>query len=724
MKKYFLILCAATLSMTSCVKESEEMSGVNGEFAVKLQIETPESTATRADDDARYVVEAYYDENFTTPANVFDNGYSNNVVSTSNSIDMIISSSKEYYFMIWADDGVAYNVEDLKNVSLIEGETMSEAWQGTLSIINGSEMSYSSTLKRAVGKVNFVEADSFTGTLTVSFDSYSAFNVAIGGTAGDTTAFTYEFTCSEATTGQLNDEPVYVFAPVTYSNVIDFSFEPSGSSVTNIPVQANYITTISGNFSSESTATDSIVFTFDEDWVGDDADDDGIITISSLDELQRYTKMSNINAKMTPGTYEITTDIAKSYAVESDAYRGDICLFLFTGDNCTFDFTDVKFEFDTALLSSIGTTSTTIYSFQFTGENNHYLNLTSEYIGDTKPKDSANTLVIDGSYNTVEGFTMTTRGSYPYGYGDLFGKGSGPVITHYKHCGILIRGNYNTLLNSTVYQYAFGHAIFCQGSIGATVKGCHTESEVSNTDALLAEAGTGSAADLVDFMTDWGYTVPAGYAYALCEAGVRAYNTGPIFNTGTTRNTSDTYYIDCTAFQVRSAYNILFSDGDRYVENCSAIDCETGFGMGSGSTLLNSRGNSNYGPLLVTAYSSDKNNTIELEILPSEYIYGLHDMLIYIGGSGHNFTLTEPEGTTEQSYHSKLEIMVSGEERGLRYMNSENPSSNNYATTSSTIVNNTFYPITLASNATGNTVSSKGVYTDNGSNNGFTAIEE
>ncbi|MFI3265401.1 MAG: hypothetical protein SNG38_08935 [Rikenellaceae bacterium] len=722
MKKYILTLCAAALTMISCVKSIDETMTTDGQIVAQLQISTSDA-ATRADDGARYAVEAYYDVNYTTPANVFANGYESRTVSTSSSIDMIISSAKEYYFLIWADNGTSYDVEDLKSVSLIEDEQMSEAWQGTLSIINGDATSYTATLKRAVGKVNFVETEELAaGTLTVTFDSYAGFNVAIGSTAGDETTFTYDYLFSEAVTGLLNEEPVYVFAPVTYSNVIDFNM--GDLVVSNIPVQANYITTLSGHFSSEAASgTGSIVVSIAEDWVNEDEENDGVIMINSIEELQRYIKLDNINAKMAPGTYEISKTVAGTYIAESDSYLGDLCIFLFEGNNSTIDFTDVKFELSTEILSGLGTSTTSIHTFQFIGSNSHYLNLTAEYIGDNKPKDSATFLVLDGTNNIIEGFELTTRGSYPYGYGDIFGKGSGPVIAHNKHCGVLVRGENNTMLNSTIYQYAFGHALFCQGSLGATIKGCHTESEVRSTDELLAEAGTGSAADLVNFMTTWGYTVPAGYMYALCEAGYRAYNTGYIYNTGTSRNTSDTYYTDCTAFQVRSAYNILFSDGDRIITNCSSIDCETGYGIGSSSYIYNSRGNSNYGPVIVDDYSSNKNNYIELEILPSEYIYGEHSMLAYIGGSNQTIIFTEPEGTTEQSYHTDLEIMMSGEERGLRFMNSENPSSNNFTCSGMNFTNNTYYRITLAAGATSNTVSTKGAYVDNGSNNKITVIE-
>ncbi|MFR9502643.1 MAG: hypothetical protein SNG90_09300, partial [Rikenellaceae bacterium] len=717
MKKYIFILSAMLLTLSSCVKNELE-SNVTGEMSVKLQINTTSSVATRSDETIRYVVEAYYDETFTTPANVFENGYSSDVEVSANYVDMVISSSKEYYFLLWSDNGVSYDTEELKSVTLVEGEQMTEAWQGTFSIINGSETSYSATLKRAVGKVSLVELETFTASsLTVNFDSYNTFNVAIGANIGDVVPFEYVYEFEEAATGTLNEEePIYVFAPLTYSNVIDFYFTAGGSSseVTNTPVQANYITTISGSFYSSSLTENILNVGVSDVWGDDTVAEDDLITISSIDELMRYIQMDNVNAKMTPGTYYVTTEVATTYGRAVDPYQTPVTVFFFEGDNSTYDFEGVKFEVDTDILSALG--SYKVYTYQVGGNNIHLKNLTSEFIGDSKPKDSATSMVVDGENNTIEGFTMTTRGSYPYGYGDLFGKGSNNTVSHYKHSGFLVRGTNILILNTTLYQYSYGHAFFCQGGINVEFKGCSAYAEMSNTDAVLAEAGTGTAADLVDFMTYFGYTVPAGYAISLCEAGFRAYNTGVVFNTGESRNTAYTYTTDCYTYQVRNGFHLHFSNNEKIIDNCTAVDCEGGFCIGSGQ-IYNSRGNSNNGPLIGTAYESDKNSYVEMEILPSENIYGLHDMLLYIGGTSHTYYFTEPEGTTEQDYHSQLEILVGGEARGLRYNNSENSDGNNYYAKTNYINNQTHHKIVIGANGSGNTVESIGEVTDYGTNN-------
>ncbi|MFI3264701.1 MAG: hypothetical protein SNG38_06005 [Rikenellaceae bacterium] len=720
MKKYLLVISAVILSLVSCTK-TEINEPANGLTMVQLQIGTDESQ-TRAEGSKSYAVEAYSDRNYTEPAMVFDSGKSSSIESESNTIGMVINPAQEYYFLIWASDGETYNTEDLTNVSIVDGcEAFTEAWQGTFSIVNGSASSYSTTLKRAVSKVNLVEEEEFTASsLTVSFDAYTAFNVAIGNTAGDTANFksTFEFTSS--VTGQLNDEPIYLFAPVEVSDVMDFTcvYGSSSEVLTNIPVQANYITTITGHFEGEG-AGNTLMIEIVEDWVAGDSDDD-VITIRSIEELVRYITMDNINAKMEPGTYQLTTEIAVASGKIIDEYSDTVAVLVFEGRNSTYDFTDVKFEISTDVLRCLGNHD--FYTFSICGTDLYLKNLEVEYIGESYTYDGGAVIVMDGADNTIDGFEVTTRGSYPYGYGDMFGKGSSYTIKHYKHCGILVRGDRPTLINTTVHQYSFGHAIFCQGSVDALIENCYVESELNTTDAVLAETGT--AAANIDFLTDWGYRVPAGYAFACCEEGFRAYSTGHVLGTDGSRTTTNTTVRDCSAYQVRGGYVLHFSSGTRLAENCSAIDCETGFGMGNG-TATNCVANSNIGLLLVVPYASNSGSTIDINIQSSthDHIYGEHSLLAYIAGSKHNITFTE-DVTEKSDCHDALEIMFGGERTGLRFINSENSTeTDNLTATSINFTNDTYYPIAFANNATSNVVTTKGTYTDEGTGNVVTIVE-
>ncbi|MFI3265097.1 MAG: hypothetical protein SNG38_09155 [Rikenellaceae bacterium] len=715
MKKYILILTAIVVSMVSCAKE--DLNSSMDEMRVQLQLATTESSATRADGDTRYVVEAYYDETFTTPASVFENGYASSVEVYTSVVDMIISPSKEYHFLLWADNGESYNVEDLTNVSIKDGEQLTEAWQGTLAIENGSSSLYSTTLKRAVAKIILVESEVFTSkSLSVTYDSYTAFNIAIGSSVGEISTFNYLYEFDQDVTGALNaEDPIYAFAPVTYSNVVDFDF--GTFSATNIPIQANYITTISGHYGSSDSY---IVFDIVEDWDDSaDADEEAdLVTINSIDELMRYAKMDNINAKMTPGTYEFTYEMAQEYGVYTDEYVSIVTAMPFEGSNSTYDFTDVRFEIQTDVMTAFG--SVDGYTIQVCGSNNTLKNLELEFIGDTRPTKGNTVLTVDGSNNIIDGFNMIVRGSYPYGYGDLFGKGSTYTIKFYKNCGINMRGEDCQLINTDLYQYAFGHAIHCQGSQDVLIQNCNVYSESRSTDDLLAEAGTGTAADNIDFMTDWGYTVPAGYMFSCCEEGFRAYNTGHVWGTDGSRNTSGIQVIDCTANNVRGGFVVHFASSTKYVENCTANYCETGFGIGDGEAV-NVRGDSNYGLLLVIPYATNKNSVVDLEILPCDDVYGYHDILAYIAGSNHNYTFTEA-ATSKQDYHDSVEILFGGQRRGMRY-DAEAGVTSYLAATGITLNNQTYYPIAFGDNSTSNIVTTKGSYTDEGTNNSVTVIE-
>ncbi|MEQ9304648.1 MAG: hypothetical protein RJQ14_12135, partial [Marinoscillum sp.] len=219
-------------------------------------------------------------------------------------------------------------------------------------------------------------------------------------------------------------------------------------------------------------------------------------TISSLSQLKDRLDDSNGNFKMTPGTYYFNSD-----NTGPGKLFGDESILLFTGSNNTFDFTGVKFEFDTEALDEF---TDWVVEFWPVGNNNVYLNLTMEDIGMNVVGRGGEAIHLDGADNRIEGFHITVRGSFPYGYGDIFGKGGGSVIGHQKHAGILVRGDRNHVKNCTLIMQSYGHGIFMQGSHDAIVEGCYVEGELSTVSAVLAEEGTGSPADNVDFETVWG----------------------------------------------------------------------------------------------------------------------------------------------------------------------------------------------------------------------------
>ncbi|PQV48984.1 putative secreted protein (Por secretion system target) [Jejuia pallidilutea] len=434
------------------------------------------------------------------------------------------------------------------------------------------------------------------------------------------------------------------------------------------------------------------------------------ITVNSLEDLLLYLDDDNVDVKLAPGTYSITaSDIA--------ANKFSNPLFLFEGSNSIFDFTGVTINIDTEVLRSFGNVD--VNQIQILGNNNVLKNLTMEDIGTTAPRRRAQSIVMDGRDNRIEGFHLTVRGSYPYGYGDAFGKGGGSVIAHRKHSGILIRGLRNHLKDCNIISRSYGHIVFMQAASHPTIEGCYIEGEMRTTDDMLAEEGTGSPADNVNFQTVWGYRLPAGYMMSLQEGGIRAYNAGTTYIDGIEiqRGTDNPTILNCTIKNARTGVTLVHATGTKHVEGVTLIGCEQGYSIGSG-TVINCSSDAQYGPVLSFAYSNDKNTNIDINVLPAEgSYYNGSGTVAYIGGSSHNITLRGGDPS------ANLRIQVGGEKNNVRLLGVS--SSQNPLTASNLELHNlTDFPITLDAMSSNVTGDSCGVVTDNGTNNNLGACDD
>jgi hypothetical protein len=428
--------------------------------------------------------------------------------------------------------------------------------------------------------------------------------------------------------------------------------------------------------------------------------------ISSVSELVSYLDASDVCVVMEPGTYSLTTDMATD-----DGLLPDEELLLFTGSNNRFIFDGVTLEIDTDLFRSYGVVD--VNEFHVTGSNNTFMNLTIEDTGDTAPYKTAQGIVMDGEDNLIIGFYLSTNGSYPYGYGDIFGKGSTRVLNHKKHNGILVRGDRNHLKNCTLVSHTYGHGIFVQGAEDAVIEGCYVEGELRTTDEVLAEEGTGTDADDVDFLTVWGYYLTElenNYNFSLQEDGIRAYATGNIYGTDESRDTTNITVIDSTVKYMRSGVTIGWADGDKYVENCTSLATENGYWVGSGAEVINSRGDSSVGPLFGED-AERSGSTLELTLLDNIVTKIGNTPSMYFAGSDHSFTIHD--GTTY--VNDDTEFLMSGERYGHRWLTGSDTEPNNFDADSLTVDNETAYPIIVGENATDNDITTCGSITDNGS---------
>lgn len=437
--------------------------------------------------------------------------------------------------------------------------------------------------------------------------------------------------------------------------------------------------------------------------------------VTSLSDLLPYLEKDNVDVKLKPGTYNITTqDVAKGlYKEETIVKNTSAVLLLFKGTNSTYDFTNVTINVGTKVLQAFGNKQ--VYILQIIGNNNVLKNLTLANVGSLHdaPNKRACNLVMDGAYNKIEGFYVTTKGSFPYGYGDSFGKGGKAVIKHQKHSSCLIRGESNYLKNSTFIHRSYGHCVFMQAANNALIEGCLIEGEVRKTDDMLAET-SGPAFD-VDFMTVWGYKIPKGYMMSTGEAGIRAYGGGNTIIDGKKyqRGTSNPTVINNTIKYMRTGVTLAHATGEKLVRDCVAIGCENGFSLGSGK-VVNCSADCSYGPAYSSTYERDRKYDAEITILPSKspYCNGSGN-IAYIGGAEHKITFKGSKEVVEEG----LVIKVGGDKKNLRLLNGSLPNQNNFKGFEFELNNLTNYPVVLSQKSYGVKVKSVGKVTDLGKKN-------
>lgn len=441
------------------------------------------------------------------------------------------------------------------------------------------------------------------------------------------------------------------------------------------------------------------------------------VVVESLAEFIPYTKESNVDVKIAPGTYTITAADVVNDLYEEQTIIGatNKVLLLFEGNNSTYDFTGVTIKIETAVLSAYGSTS--VNELQIVGNHNVLKNLTMVDDGSVhdNPGRSACNIVMDGLGNLIEGFHMTIKGSFPYGYGDAFGKGAGPVIGHQKHSALLIRGESNRIKDCTLIHHSYGHAIFMQAASNPIIEGCYVEGEVRTTDDMLLEEGTGSPADNVDFMTVWGYRLPAGYMLSLAEAGIRAYNAGTTVIDGDIieRGTSNPVVRNCTVKNMRTGVTIAHATGTKFVENCTAIGCENGFSLASGD-VINCRADAIYGPVYASTYENDKSFNADITVMPpSDDYYNGSGSVAYIGGSEHQLILR----SDLDDYPDGMSIKVGGDKNNIRLLYGNLPHQNDFVANNIDIQNLTGFPINLSDKSSNVTGQSCGEINDLGTDN-------
>jgi hypothetical protein len=414
------------------------------------------------------------------------------------------------------------------------------------------------------------------------------------------------------------------------------------------------------------------------------------ITVTSLRELARYAAQSGNTIRLKPGLYKVA-DYLTQDSIASRLRHKSYQYLVFSGNDNRFELQGVQLEVDTRLREQLRHPIHTS-EFVVSGSGNTFAGLTITCVGNGLSPGGA-VWQVAGPGNTVRGFTLWVQGSFPYGYGDLFGKGGPDVIRHQKHSGFLITGSNTRVYNTTLHMRSFGHGFYMQKSAANIYfENCRVEGETRTTDQVLRET-SGPAFD-VQFRT-WTanrqgrYVVTPGYAKSLCEDGFRTY--------GDIRNVR---FKNCTAQNTRGGFELRAALGSR-LEHCTTRGTERAYWVGNNAVVKHCRGDAANGPLL---FVEGSNARVELEVLPAATDRTVHSLATVLG-SNNVVTLT-----ARQPRPAPLPILV-GYTPPL-HGEAMSPYSE-AACTGLRLTNKTTMPVTIGAQAAAGIITSRGTVLEN-----------
>jgi hypothetical protein len=357
--------------------------------------------------------------------------------------------------------------------------------------------------------------------------------------------------------------------------------------------------------------TDSAIASYREDLVserfdmiGNPQETDEPIRISSLEELVEYAPQNDVYVKMEPGTYEITLDNFGEFITRvelwNDAFglgapnRAKANTFLpFSCVNSYFDLRDVHITLETRIFDEFPgpldiSRNNTLIPVEVPGFNNVIEGLTVEWVHDeeweteyrTYPTRSAVVVATQGNDNLIKDCEFISRGSQPYGYGRILGKGRDCPVSIFKHKVATMAG-WNTLYVGTDFiSRSYSHIISSMRGKSIYID-CNVEGEVRSTNDMLEEE-TGPLADN-DYKNCYGNTVQKGMIRSLQEGVWRTYHSNlptaiRVHNctvkkgdagSGWGHDHDANAFISNTTYEKQTNRHIAPSSGDRFV-NCRA----------------------------------------------------------------------------------------------------------------------------------------------------------
>lgn len=297
MKKIFTYaLLAMAACMTSC-SQNETLDQVNNTTVpsgvITFSAALPaDDLQTRAADEKvqRFVMQVYSGTDGVKDPNNSEDNYT--LVSSDGNfiLDPVDAgmANGTYTAVFWADYDATdaadpvYDTRWLNWVTVNSGKTMTMAYQGKQEFTVGETSTATPmnvTLKRAVAQVNLSQAEAFTAVdgdyIGVTYKTAQAFNVLTGDISTETidASVSISVEAGDKTANETLGSFV-MFARPTDATLVSFTFSYNDkvvATVDNAPIQANYQTNISGDYSGEATGDGTYEFqvTTDAEFAGD-----------------------------------------------------------------------------------------------------------------------------------------------------------------------------------------------------------------------------------------------------------------------------------------------------------------------------------------------------------------------------------------------------------------------------------------------------------------------
>lgn len=372
-------------------------------------------------------------------------------------------------------------------------------------------------------------------------------------------------------------------------------------------------------------------------WAEVKQEEQNVVEVGSLAELAERAAGSGQRIRMRPGVYRmseyLTEEVVAKIAAGIDRSQGGrppVPMMVFSGSSNYFDLRDVIIEIETELYERLPKGGYVRCLF-ITGNNNTFNGLTVRNRG-ANQGSNGNILSVFGNGNVLENVTLYVYGSFPYGYGDLLGKGGPNLVSLRKQSGIMIGGNDNVLRRCKVFSRAFGHCFYIQRGQNTVLEDCYAEGIMRPTSQMLEEL-SGIAYEKgfrsVYENRDGRFMITAGYMKSLVEDGFRTYGGLKV------------KLVNCVAINTRAGFEISGpEEGEEksVIENCLAKGCERAYLLGGNVVVRRSRGDVLYGPVLYLRGGSGAD--VELEVAGGNSGFTVH-ALATIAGRGHRVRLTE-----------------------------------------------------------------------------------